>query len=91
MPRRKHSAVMRHFLDVPAVADSELEAPRGHLVNRGHQLRGLDRITLGDQADAGTKLQPLRHRGRRGQHHERVHDVVIGLWQIAAAWERRRP
>ena len=52
-------AVVRHFLDVPAVADAEQEAAGGNLIDRGDQFRRLDQLALGDQADAGAELKPL--------------------------------
>ena len=84
-------AVVRHFLDVPTVADAEQEAAGGNLIDQGDQFCRLDRLALGDQADAGAELKPLCHRSRRGEHDERIHDVVIGFRRVAPDGERRRP
>ena len=81
---------MLHFLLVPAVADAEQEAPAGKLVDRGDELRGLDGITLVDQADTGAYAQRLRCYRRGGEHEERIHDVVIRARQLRAAGERFR-
>ena len=87
--RGERRAMVFHLLGVPADADAEQEAAARDLIDRGHQLRGLDRIALVDQADAGADLQCLRRHRRGGQRHERVHRVVVLLRQIAAARERR--
>ena len=89
--RLEWRAVVRHFLGVPAGADTEQEPPRRYLVDRGHQLRGLDWIALLHQANAGADLQRLRRRGGSDQRDERIHHVVVLLRQIAAIWERRSP
>jgi hypothetical protein len=48
--------VVFHFFGVPADADAEQEAAVGDLIDRRHQLRGLDRVALVDQADAGADI-----------------------------------
>ena len=62
-----------------------------HLIDRGDQLRRLDRIALDDQADAGGDLQPLGGGRGRGQGDERIHHVVVALRQFAAAGRRGAP
>src|SRR5438067_2490072 len=51
-------AVFFHFLGVPAATDAEQEAASGYLVERGHELRGLDRVSLDHQANSGAELEP---------------------------------
>jgi hypothetical protein len=82
-------AVVGHLVLVPAVADAEQEATARDLVDRSDLLGGLDRVALGDQADAGAEQQRLGHRRGRPQHHERVHHVVVFLRQIPAAGKGR--
>jgi len=77
--------VVFHLVLVPAAADPEQKPPAGDLVERGDRLRGLYRVALDDEADAGAELQLLCDRRRGAQHHERVHRVVVLLRQIAAA------
>jgi hypothetical protein len=81
--------VVLHLVLVPATADAEEEPPLRHLVERGGELGGLDRIALDDEADAGADLQCLGRGRRGGQDHERVHRVVIHFRHIAAAGEWR--
>src|SRR5215469_7476266 len=47
------------FLRIPSSADAEQHAPTGAVVERGHLLRGQDRIALRDQADAGAQFDAV--------------------------------
>ncbi len=82
-------AVIFHLVGIPAAADAEQKAPARDLVDRGDEFRCLDRVALLHQAHAGPELEPGC--GDRGgsQRHERVHRVVIPLWQFSAARKRR--
>ncbi len=70
----EHEPVVLVFLDVPAVADAEDEPPAGDHVERRHLLGRPDRITLGQQADAGTDLE----RGGRGRHSRKRDELIVG-------------
>ena len=80
-----------HFLGVPTGADAEQEPPAGNLVDRGHQLRGLDHVALRHQADPGAEPQPLGHHRRGGQRDERVHCLGVFARQLAAGRKGRSP
>jgi len=45
--------VVFHFVLVPPAADAEQEPSLAHLVDRGDQLGGLDRVALLNQGHAG--------------------------------------
>jgi hypothetical protein len=51
--RGEGGAVVGHLLGIPAIADAEQEAAARELVDRGHLLGGLDRVTLRHEADTG--------------------------------------
>ena len=70
-------AVVFHFVLVPASADAKQEASLAHLVDRGDQLGGLDRVTLLHQQHAWAEFDGLGDLASGSQHHERVHGVVI--------------
>src|SRR6202043_1346594 len=53
-------AVVLHFILVPASADAKQEPSLAHLVDRGDQLGGLDRVALLDQQHAGAEFDGLR-------------------------------
>ena len=55
----KDGAVVLDLLLVPAAADAEQEPPARHLVDRGDELGGLDRVALDDEAHAGGYLELL--------------------------------
>src|ERR1700757_1013617 len=78
-------AVILDFLGVPAAANAKEEAPARNLIDRGNELCGLDRVALHDEAHARSGLQGLGHRCRRAEHAERIHDLAIGLGDLAAA------
>ena len=82
-------AVAFHFVLVPTAADAEEEPSLAHLVDRGDQLGGLDRVALLHQQHAGAELDGLGNLARGSQHHERVHCVVVLFGQIASSWEWR--
>src|SRR4029077_14309152 len=70
--RRKVGAVVGHLLGVPAAADAEYEAAGGKPVDGRDLLRGMDRIALYHEADAGRELDLLRHRRRGGEREEGI-------------------
>jgi hypothetical protein len=76
-------AVVFHLLDVPAAADSELEAPARQTVEAGDLLGGDDRVALGNEADADAEAQFLRDRSGERQCDERVVRVGIARRQLA--------
>ena len=78
-------AVVFHFVLVPAAADAKQETSLAHLVDRGDQLGGLDRVALLHQQHAGAEFDGLGNLAGRGQHHERVHRVVVRFGQVAAS------
>jgi hypothetical protein len=69
--------VVFHFVLVPAAADAKQEPSPAHVVDRGDQLGRLDNVALLYQRDAGAEFDGFGTVARRGQHHERVHGVVI--------------
>src|SRR5437763_1148977 len=61
-------AVIGGFLDVPPVADAEVDAARSERVERRELLGGADRVALRGQVDAGPQPDargPARGRGDR--------------------------
>jgi hypothetical protein len=56
----------------PPVADAELEAPARQVVERRDGFGGDEGVALGDEADAGRKLQPGRRRRGEPEGDERV-------------------
>src|SRR5215467_5066410 len=86
---RVDGAVVFHFILVPAAADAKQEPSLAHLVDRGNQLRGLNRVPLLHQQHATAELDGPCHLTRGSQHHERIHCVIVLSGQIAAAWEWR--
>ena len=76
---RIDSAVVFHFVLVPATPDSEQEPSPAHLVDRGDQLGGLDRVALLSERHAGTEFDGSRTLGGCGQNNKRVHRVVVLL------------
>src|SRR5579884_1704333 len=84
-------AVVFHFLDVPAAADAEDEAPARQPVEAGDAFRGDDRVALGNETDAGAEHELLRRRGGKGQRDERVVGVRVAFRQFAAAGKRGAP
>jgi hypothetical protein len=86
---RIDGAVVFHFVLVPAAADAEQKASLAHLVDRGDQFGGLDRIALLNQGHAGAEFDGPGHLAGCGQHHEGIHRVVILFGQIAAPREWR--
>ena len=82
-------AVVFHFVLVPAAADAKQEPSLAHLVDRGDQLGGLDRVALLHQQNAGPEFYSFGNLAGRGQHHERVHGVSVLFGQVAAAREWR--
>jgi hypothetical protein len=65
---RIDSAVVFHFVLVPATPDSEQEPSLAHPVDRGDQLGGLDRVALLNERHAGAKLDGFRSLGGCGQN-----------------------
>ena len=51
-PLLPHDAVILCLVDVPAVADAELDATAGQVVEGGDLLRRVDRVALGGEVDA---------------------------------------
>ena len=64
--------------------------PLRHLIERGHQLGGLDWIALHHQTNAGAEFDGLRHRRRERQRNERIHAFGVFARQFAALRKRRR-
>src|SRR5260370_22366385 len=78
-------AMVFHFVLVPASANTKQEPPLAHLVDRGNQLGGLDRVALLHQQHAGAELDGLGSLARGSQHHKRVHRVVVLFRQVASS------
>ena len=57
-----------HFVLVPPTPDSEQEPSLAHLVDRGDQLGGLDRVALLNERHAGTEFDGFRGLGGCGQN-----------------------
>ena len=76
---RVDGAVIFHFVLVPAAADAKQEPSLAHLVDRGDQLGGLDRVALLNERHAGTEFDGFRSLGGCGQNNKRVHRVVVWL------------
>src|SRR5216684_3236640 len=86
---RVDGAVVLHFVLVPASADAKQEASLAHLVDRGDQLGGLDRVALLHQQHAGAEFDGPGDLAGRGQHYEGVHCVVVLFGQVAPSREWR--
>src|ERR1700730_18663288 len=52
-----NGAVVFHLFGIPAAADAEQEAALRHLIERGDEVCGLDRVALDHQTDGGAKLE----------------------------------
>ena len=53
--RGEDGAVVFNLILVPAIADTKQEAPARDVINRCNRLRGLDRVSLHHQANAGAQ------------------------------------
>src|SRR5438105_14998006 len=56
---REDGAVALDLVLVPAAADAEQKPAARDVVDRGDELRGLDRVALNDEAHPGADLQSL--------------------------------
>ena len=77
-----------HLLAQPAGADAEEEAAAGEQVERGDLERGVQRVALRDEADAGRHPQLLRDRGGRGERGEAVGQLGVGPRHLPVLRER---
>src|SRR5260370_422540 len=82
-------AVVLHFILIPAAADAKQEPSLAHLVDRGNQLGGLNRVALLHQQHAGAEFDGLGNLARGSQHHQSVHRGVVLLGQVASSWKWR--
>ena len=64
--------MVAHFLDAPAIANTELEAAARYHIETGDLFRQPDRVALGDERDAGAEADLLRHRGARRERDELI-------------------
>src|SRR3954447_7928990 len=78
-----------HCVLVPASTDAKQEPSLAHLVDRGDQLGGLDRVALLHEQHAGVAFDGLGNLARGSQYHERVHRIVVLFGQIAPSRKGR--
>jgi hypothetical protein len=81
--------VVLGLLDVPAVADTEVDAPARQLIERCDLLRRVDRVALGTEVDARAQPDARRHGRRGGEGDDRIHRAPVLLRQVAGDGERR--
>ncbi len=79
-PDGRVSAVIGHFLAVPAGADAEIDPAAGEVVDTGHLLGRDYRVALDDETYGTPHPQTAGRRRRRRHGHEKVVGMPVFTW-----------
>src|SRR5262249_31655621 len=87
--RQKASCRVGGLFDVPAQAQTERQSPRGYLIEAGHRLRRLDRVSLRQKKNSRPNQEFGCRESGRCQRDESIVGPVELARKLAARWVRR--